>query len=528
MQFSPKGRVLAAAAKLGVRLLDAQTLAPLPGGFLPHPAPVQNLAFSPDGAFLLSAHENGSAQLWDVATRKPVGPPAVLLGPIRAVGFTADGATCACVAADGTTRRWPLPTPLDEPDLARLADRVALMTGQHMDDSHGLDFVPASDWRDLRAKLVGHGSTALVAPRPDADWHDAAAADAEQDADPFGAEWHLDRLARLRPNDWTIPARRGRLLAAAGHEDEAAAAYAATRRLAPSPQVLSDWLRAAAATEELVGRKQAGLWNLDLAVAITPKDWVPYAARAALADQAGHADRARADVDAAFRLGAEPFAIAQLAERAAARATQTADWARVATLMAAATKDLRNSIGECHHLAIACVKAGDRAGYRAACAAIAAQMPPPGTPLDLGETLDASRAFSVGPGATDDWALPLSWVDWVLTGITRREAEQKKPNNPMRHLYLLPRAALLYRAGRHQEVTAVLRDAIGLHALGGDFSDWAYLALAEHALGHADAAKQAAAKARGAQAGPKPDSAWERAELELLAADLDAALPAGK
>ena len=55
--------------------------------------------------------------------------------------------------------------------------------------------VPADDWRALRAKLVGEGSTVLVPLRPDADWHDAVAADAEQDGDVDGAEWHLYRLA---------------------------------------------------------------------------------------------------------------------------------------------------------------------------------------------------------------------------------------------------------------------------------------------------------------------------------------------
>ena len=298
-RFSPDGRVVAAAANLGVRLLDGDTLAPLPAGYLPHPDPIKDVAFSPDGAFLLTAHETGSAQLWDVATRKPVGPPAVLIGPIRAVTFTPDGKTCVCVAADGTVRRWPVPAPFAEPDLARLADRVALMTGQRMDDNQGLDSVPADEWRALRAKLVGDGSTALVPPRPDADWHDAVAADAEQDGDAFGAEWHLDRLAALRPNDWTIPARRGRVLAAAGRRDEADAAYAAARRLAPSPQVLSDWLRAAAADDEAAGRKEAALWNLDRAVALTPGDWTLYALRANLADPA----RAVADEDEAIRLG---------------------------------------------------------------------------------------------------------------------------------------------------------------------------------------------------------------------------------
>ena len=114
------------------------------------------------------------------------------------------------MAADGTVRRWPVPAPFAEPDLDRLADRVTLMTGQRMDDNQGLDSVPADDWRSLRERLVGDGSTALVPPRPDADWHDAVAADAEQDGDAHGAEWHLDRLAALRPNDWTVPARRGR------------------------------------------------------------------------------------------------------------------------------------------------------------------------------------------------------------------------------------------------------------------------------------------------------------------------------
>jgi serine/threonine protein kinase/WD40 repeat protein/Flp pilus assembly protein TadD len=525
LKFSADGQVVAVAANLGVRLLDGDTLTPLPGGFFPHADPVEDLAFSPDGAFLLTGHANGSAQLWDVATRKPLGPPAVLLGPIRAVGFTPDGQTCACVAADGTARRWPVPAAFAEPDLVRLADRVALMTGQKMGDSHGLEYVPAAVWKDLRAKLVGDGSTALVAPQSDADRHDAVAADAEQDGDVFGAEWHLDRLAVLRPNDWIVPARRGRLLAAAGRRDEAAAAYATARRLAPSPQVLADWLRAAAASEELAGRIESALWNLDRAVESDPKDWVSYAARAALADQAGKVDRATADMDAAFRLGAEPFVIGQMAERSASRATQPAEWARVAALMKAVVKDMSRSIGECHRLAIACAKAGDRAGYRAACAAIAKQMPSPGMPVELGETYDAVLAFNDAPGAIDDWAIPLAWVDWVLARITEREAAQKRAANQLKHLFLQPKCGLLYRAGRHLQATEALREAMRLHALGGDFADWAYLALAEHTLGHADAAKQAALKARAMQSKAKRDTAWEGAEVELLAAELDAALP---
>ena len=88
---------------------------------------------------------------------------------------------------------------------------------------------------------------------------------------------------------------------------------------------------------------------------------------------------------------------------------------------------------------------------------------------------------------------------------------------------------MLYRAGRFEEAAKVLREGMSFHPDGGEFHDWVFLALAEHRLGHADAAKEAAAKARAAQAKSKPGTVWDRAEVELLAAELDAALPpAGK
>ncbi|HEY1376602.1 MAG TPA: hypothetical protein VGF55_07395 [Gemmataceae bacterium] len=527
-RFSPDGRVVAAAATLGVRLLDGATLVPLPAGYLPHPDPITDVAFSPDGSFLLTAHQTGSAQLWEVATRKPVGPPAVLLGAIRAVTFTADGQTCLCVAADGTVRRWPVPAPFAEPDLARLADRVTLLTGQRMDDNQGLDTVPADEWRALRARLVGEGSTALVPPRPDADWHDTAAADAEQDGDAYGAQWHLDRLAKWRPNDWTIRARLGRVLVRAGRTDEASAAYDAAARLAPSPRGLADWLRAAAADDEAAGHYDQGLWNLDRAVKLTPDDWVPYAARAELGDQAGHPDRDAADTDTAIRLGAESTVVVQAAERAARRATRPADWARVAGFLTTAEKDSRLPIEDRYHLAAARQKVGDRAGYRAACAGIAGRMPPAGMPLTLDDALAAASAFRVGPGAADDWSAPLSWVDRQLTPLAEREAADPSLKDRIklsRQWLLHARGALLYRAGRFEEATAALRDPTALHRLDNEFANRVVLALAEHRLGHADAGKEAAAKARAARSALKPTAAWDKAEAELLAAELDAALP---
>ena len=139
--------------------------------------------------------------------------------------------------------------------------------------------------------------------------------------DAYGAEWHLDRLAALRPNDWTIPARRGR---APGAAPAGATRPRGLRRrpsLAPSPRDLADWLRAAAADDEAAGTTKAALWNLDRAVEITPDDWTLYATRAALVDLAGHPDRATADLDEAIRRGAEASLIATAADSQPGRVT---------------------------------------------------------------------------------------------------------------------------------------------------------------------------------------------------------------
>jgi WD40 repeat protein/Flp pilus assembly protein TadD len=519
-RFSPDGRVVAAAANLGVRLLDGGTLAPLKAGYLPHPDRIKDLALSPDGAFLLTAHETGSAQLWDVATRKPVGPPAVLIGPIRAVAFTPDGKTCLCVAADGTVRRWPVPSPFAEVDLDRMADRVALMTGQRMDDNQGLDSVPADEWQSLRERLVGDGSTALVPPRPDVDWHDAVAADAEQDGDVDGAEWHLDRLAALRPKDWTIPARRGRVLAATGRKDEADAAYALARRLAPSPQVLSDWLRAAAADDETAGRKEAALWNLDRAIALTPRDWTLYALRANLAEAA----RAVADEDEAIRLGAEPT----MSERATDRAAGSGNWKRAAALLTALARNPDLPISTRSVQALACLKAGDNAGYRAACAGMAERLRRGEPKMSHHESNMAARAATLGPNATDDWTRTLAWTEHALKRLAEIEKTMPALKDLVlreRHRFLTTRGAVLYRGGRFKEAAEVLQEAMRVVPDGAEFQSGLFLALAQARLGHADAAMRTAAKVRAALAGPKPESAWDRAEMELLTAELDAALP---
>ncbi|HVJ83894.1 MAG TPA: protein kinase, partial [Planctomycetia bacterium] len=454
-RFSPDGRVVAAAANLGVRLFDGKTLDPLPGGYLPHLDPITDVAFSPDGAFLLVGYESGSAQLWDVSVRKPVGPPAVLMGPIRAVSFSPDGKTCLCVAADGAVRRWPAPLPFAEPDLARLADRVVLMTVQRMNDNQGLDTVPVDQWRALRSKLVGDGSTALMSPMPDASWHDDRAVDAEQDDDSYGAEWHLRKLAALRPDDWVVPARRARVLATAGRRDEAEAAYAAAKRLVGNPQALSDWLRSAAVRDEAVGRKDAALWNLNQALALTPEDWTLYVLRAGLVDPA----RADAELNEAIRRGAEPGVVVNTA----ALAAEDGKWKRAAALLDGLARNSAFSVEDRLLHAVANLKAGNAAGYRAACAGAAELLPPIGPKLFAREALLAARAFVIAPEAAKDWTKPLALTDHFmarLAAFEKANPDKREALRADRNLFMGVRGAVLFRAGRFAEATKTLREGI--------------------------------------------------------------------
>jgi hypothetical protein len=145
------------------------------------------------------------------------------------------------------------------------------------------------------------------------------------------------------------------------------------------------------------------------------------------------------------------------------------------------------------------------------------------------ESNNAARATALGRNATDDWPRALAWTDLALTRLA--EIEKTRPAlkeliRRERHWFMNTQGAVLYRAGRFEEAVKVLREARRLLPDGGEFHNGLFLALAEHRLGHAEAARAAAAQARAASGS---DTAWERAEVELLTAELDTALPpAGK
>jgi WD40 repeat protein len=104
------------------------------------------LAFSPDGRMLLAATGQNQAQLWELATRKPVGPPLQHLAPITALAFSADGRTLLTGSEDRTVHLWHAATgkPISPP----LPHAHAVSSGAFSPDGR-LVATTCSDWTHL-------------------------------------------------------------------------------------------------------------------------------------------------------------------------------------------------------------------------------------------------------------------------------------------------------------------------------------------------------------------------------------------
>jgi hypothetical protein len=73
-----------------------------------HTAPVRAIAFSPDGARILTGSLDDTARLWTAATGEAVATLAGHTGAVVAVAFSPDGTRVLTGSWDETARLWPV------------------------------------------------------------------------------------------------------------------------------------------------------------------------------------------------------------------------------------------------------------------------------------------------------------------------------------------------------------------------------------------------------------------------------------
>jgi WD40 repeat protein/serine/threonine protein kinase len=73
---------------------------------LPHQERVTGVAFSPDGRLALTASADHTAQVWDVATAQPLGPPLRHDDEVNVALFSPDGQMVLTASRDQTARLW--------------------------------------------------------------------------------------------------------------------------------------------------------------------------------------------------------------------------------------------------------------------------------------------------------------------------------------------------------------------------------------------------------------------------------------
>jgi WD40 repeat protein len=122
--FSPDGKLVATAAE-DIVLWDVATQKKL--ARLTHDREVWGLAFSPDGKWLVSSHEDGAVVLWDAVEREPVANFNEHSAAVRSLAFSPDGKRLASASEDRSIIVWDVASGEKEGALIEHQTRVTAL-----------------------------------------------------------------------------------------------------------------------------------------------------------------------------------------------------------------------------------------------------------------------------------------------------------------------------------------------------------------------------------------------------------------
>jgi WD40 repeat protein/serine/threonine protein kinase len=114
---------------------------------------VRTVAFAPDGRTVVVGDWTGTARLWDVATRKPLGVPLLHGGlAVLAASFTPDGRGIRTAGEDRKIRTWSMPAPA-QGRVTRLVLWTQVITGMELDAGGGVRLLDVRAWAERRRLL---------------------------------------------------------------------------------------------------------------------------------------------------------------------------------------------------------------------------------------------------------------------------------------------------------------------------------------------------------------------------------------
>ena len=497
--FSPNGRAFLTLGTEGtVKLREAST-----GAILTTLLTSASLAlcasYRSDGGLIAVGFEDGTVRLCDPATSQPVGPPRHMRHAVGRVVFTSDGRTVAAIDEEGESRTWTVPEPVPASGVDDLTLLIEARTGLHKETGLAISRLDAAAWRE-RLGLLGRLDPSAVRPDDNPAWHGPMIREAEQNGNTFAAIWHLDQLIADRPDDWFLRARRARAWATADQFDKAEQDYLQAERRGKREEVL-DFQTHCEIECSTAERWFEALWYLDRLILARPDDAWLHEERAAVYGKLGREADRLAEVARVFELGVDEGLVIPRAEELG----RAGRWAEAARLLARCGRTGPLSRELAQAWAVACLKAGDRAGYRAVCAAIMAGQGP--DPAVVWSVLNAASLFGLGADGLDDYRLAMGWLEHRLSAVPA-------PHAMYRHLFSSALGGLLLRAGRVDEAIVRLNEGISAAAMELP-TDWAYLALAHAKKGDLAEARRWLDRLRASPHDPNA-SFWDLQELALL------------